>query len=185
MSQALARRYAEAAFSAAIDSKEVAKLLESSRLVSTLCKEMPSVLKILSDERVSRENREKAVVAIADSLGVCASMKGLLQVCVIKSRTKLVPLILKELISKICAAEGLAQVTAKVADVSLKDEFKKRIEESLSKELGINVECKVSEERSLIGGFIVNLGSKTLDASVRGKLLKMKATLAKSFGNAR
>ncbi len=184
MSQALARRYAEAAFSAAIDTREVEKLLESSRVVLSMCNEMPLAIKVLADERISRQLRETTMASIADSLGVCPSMKGLLQMCVAKSRTKLIPLIIKELILKLCAAQGLAQVTAKVADISLKDELKQRIEESLSKQLGINVECKVSEEKSLIGGFVVNLGSKTLDASVRGKLLKMKAALAKSFGNA-
>lgn len=185
MSQALARRYATAAFEAAAELKEVNALLGDARMAVSVEKKLPVILRVLSDERISIHDRINAITAVADELNFCHSMKGLLQVCVSNSRAKIIPMVLREVIAKICLAEGLAEVHASIADASFEAELKEKIESALSKQLGLNVLCKVAEEKDLIGGFILKVGSKTLDASVRGKLQKMKESLAKTSEDAK
>ena len=54
---------------------------------------------------------------------------------------------------------------------------KKDLEAALSKALGGEVSANVSVEPSILGGMVVTVGSKMIDASVANKMARLRSTL--------
>jgi F-type H+-transporting ATPase subunit delta len=54
---------------------------------------------------------------------------------------------------------------------------KQSIVEALSKQIGAKVEAETSVDESLIGGFVVRVGSRQFDASVKAKLDALRLAL--------
>ncbi len=66
-----------------------------------------------------------------------------------------------------------------VAAQSVTDAQKSQIIESLSRRLGREVNLRVTEDAALIGGAILRAGDMVIDASVKGRLEKLAANLAR------
>lgn len=73
--------------------------------------------------------------------------------------------------------ERMAHVKAQVANPSLVSTIKDRIEKILSDTLKKKVVCETRVDPSLIGGAIVKIGDIVVDASVVGRLERMKEDL--------
>lgn len=88
-----------------------------------------------------------------------------------------------------CLADALAQyralldecmrtVSAKVTcAVALSDEQKERLERKLEHKLGRHVQAEYEIDEQLLGGFVVKVDEKTLDASLRQRLREIKEVM--------
>ncbi len=75
------------------------------------------------------------------------------------------------------AREREARQVEIVSARPLRDDEKNAIVESLGKQLGAKVEAETSVDESLIGGFVVRVGSRQFDASVKAKLDALRLAL--------
>ena len=73
-------------------------------------------------------------------------------------------------------AEGRIEINV-VSAYELDDEQSKRIAEAMGKRTGKKVNISVVVDKSLNGGMIVRAGDSVIDASLRGRLMKLRNEL--------
>lgn len=85
--------------------------------------------------------------------------------------------ILEALATYVNAALGVAVAHVRSAKSLGPDEIE-QLAETLSKKVGKKVELDIRTDPSLLGGFVVKIGSEIWDASVAGKINKFRESLA-------
>lgn len=73
-------------------------------------------------------------------------------------------------------AENTADVTV-ISAFALSDEQEDGLAKQLAQKLGLRIKIHTELDAALIGGVIIRTGDLVIDASVRGKLAKLTATL--------
>jgi F-type H+-transporting ATPase subunit delta len=73
-------------------------------------------------------------------------------------------------------AENTADVTVTSA-FALSDDQEDNLAKQLAAKLGARINIRTEVDTALIGGVIIRTGDLVIDASVRGKLAKLSATL--------
>lgn len=166
----LARPYAKAAFSAAVDGGDIAAWSTALQTLAVISKADP-VAELIANPSVSALDKAKTIAEVAgDDCNEGAS--NLLVVLAENDRFSL--------LSEISAQfELLRSEHEKSADVvvtsafELSDAQQKMLTEKLSKKLSCDVSLTVNVDSALIGGVIIKAGDLVIDDSVRGKLSKL------------
>ncbi|MFH0800620.1 MAG: ATP synthase F1 subunit delta [Pseudomonadota bacterium] len=174
---AIAKRYGKAIFDLALESGDAKRLLADVQRIGECANDVPHFIKGLSDERVDLKRRLAAAGDAADALGVGKMAKNLLKLLIERGRLNILELVSEDFAARVERHERLAVARAHVADGGLAAEVKGRIEEILSDVLKLASRCDVSVDASLLGGIEVWLGDMRYDASIRGKLERMKESL--------
>lgn len=166
----LARPYAKAAFSAAVDSGEISAWSTALQTLAVISK-ADSVAELIASPSVSALDKAKTIADIAgDDCNEGAS--NLLVVLAENDRFSL----LSEISSQF---ELLRSEHEKSADVvvtsafELSDAQQKALTEKLTAKLSREVSLTVKVDSALIGGVIIKAGDLVIDGSVRGKLSKL------------
>jgi len=169
-----ARRYAEAVF-------ELAKRDDS---LDTWRDDLRAINEMLGDERVIRvvdnpslpfaERREVIDELLGGRTGKPA--QNLVTVLAERSRLDLVPAIVVEYQRLLNRERGIATAVVTSA-AALNKEETAALEERLRQMTGSDVELEVRIDERLIGGLTVRVGDRLLDASVRGRLERLRDQL--------
>ena len=171
----VARPYAEAAFRAAVEAKDVAgfsaKLKQLGAVAGTR-----DAASLLGNPKVS--TKEKADVLFSVSGGnVPDTLQNLTNSLIDNQRATLLPFISEHFERLQRDHEGVVKAVITSA-FALSDADKASLVEGLSKKYGKRVEAEVAVDASLIGGARVQVGDDVIHASVRDTLDKMAASLA-------
>lgn len=166
----LARPYAKAAFSAAVDGSDIADWSGALKTLA-LISNTDEVGELIVSPSVSALDKAKTMVSIAgDDCNEGAA--NLLDVLAENDRFALLP--------EICAQfETLRADYEKSADVlvtsafELSDSQRNALTEKLTAKLARDVQLNVEVDTGLIGGVIIKAGDLVIDDSVRGKLSKL------------
>lgn len=166
----LARPYAKAAFSAAVESSEVTGWSTALATLDAIT-QTEEVAELIASPSVSALDKAKAITAIAgDQCNEGAT--NLLVVLAENGRFALLPEISAQF-------EQLRSEHEKTADVvvtsafELSDAQQKTLTEKLKVKLDRDVSISVNVDEALIGGVIIKAGDLVIDDSVRGKLSKL------------
>ena len=95
-----------------------------------------------------------------------------------KNREPLLPQIAREFHFAYNAHKNISKATVTTAfpiDNSLKDEFRKNVKQITMKE---SVELEEKIDKEMIGGFVLDVGDKQIDASLKNKLKMLKVKLS-------
>ena len=171
----VARPYAEAAFRAAVEAKDVAgfsaKLKQLGAVAGTR-----DAASLLGNPKVS--TKEKADVLFSVSGGsVPDTLQNLTNSLIDNQRATLLPFISEHFERLQRDHEGVVKAVITSA-FALSDADKASLVEGLAKKYGKRVEAEVVVDASLIGGARVQVGDDVIHASVRDTLDKMAASLA-------
>ncbi len=171
----VARPYAEAAFRAAVEAKDVAgfsaKLKQLGAVAGTR-----DAASLLGNPKVS--TKEKADVLFSVSGGnVPDTLQNLTNSLIENQRATLLPFISEHFERLQRDHDGVVKAVITSA-FALSDADKASLVEGLSKKYGKRVEADVVVDASLIGGARVQVGDDVIHASVRDTLDKMAASLA-------
>ena len=177
----IAKRYSRAVVELAAEAGDIDKLEADVKKLKTAIDGLPQLIRGISDERVAIKKRESAVREICGELGIGATVMNLLLLLVRRGRIQVLPEIIGDVLPRISAYRNYVCVDVTVADLKFSDEIQKRIERELALMLGMNVECAIAENKSLLGGFIINVGSKQFDASAANKFERMKDRLLREM----
>lgn len=175
-----AKRYAKALFDLAIETKNLDVIFNDLQKICVLEKELPIFPKAMQELRISEEKRRATLVSIADILGLSHYVKNFLLFMFEKNRIDLAAISAKRCIGLIEASRHIATPLVQVASKEFAPQLKKQVEDVLEKILKTTVQCSVSANPDLIGGFILQIGNTNYDASIQGKLERMKEDLWKS-----
>lgn len=169
-----ARRYAEAAFDVAQQDGDPEKWTEDLRQVESLL-QRPLVRQYFDDPNVAREEKVETLPRIFG--GVRPHVLNLLRVLTIKHRMHLVPAIASEFERLLREARGVREATVTVARPVTPDE-REDIARRLGSILGKQVEIQTEVDPSIIGGIVIRVGDQLIDASVAGRLDRLRQELA-------
>lgn len=171
-----AERYAQAAFELARDQKalpaletDFAKFLEAWQESSDLRTAAESPL-------IDPEEKARALVAVAAKLGLSDLGAKVIGVAAQNRRAGELPMIIAAFRAKQAQERGARQAEI-ISAAPLSDAQRDSILAALKKSLGAEIEAETSVDERLIGGFVVRVGSRQFDASLRAKLDSLKLAL--------
>jgi F-type H+-transporting ATPase subunit delta len=105
-----------------------------------------------------------------------ASVRNFLSLVAANKRLMALPAIAELYETLKAQAENTADVTVTSA-FALSDDQEDNLAKQLAAKLGARINIRTEVDTALIGGVIIRTGDLVIDASVRGKLAKLSATL--------
>jgi F-type H+-transporting ATPase subunit delta len=169
-----ARRYAEAAFDVAREHRDVSGWLQDLEEAAQALA-VPQVRSFFRDPNVARVDKLAAVDrAFA---GVRAHVRNLLRMLAARDRLHLVPGIIVELTHLDREARGVLEASITVAR-PISDDEGADIARRIGAATGKTVELSTQVDPGILGGVIIQMGDRLIDASVSGRLERLRQQLA-------
>lgn len=125
---------------------------------------------------IDPEEKARALVAVAAKLGVSELGRNLLGVAAQNRRAAELPGVISTFRALLARHRGARQVEL-ISAKPLSGAEQASILEALAKSLGAKVEAETRVDESLIGGFVVRVGSRQFDASIKSKLEALRLEL--------
>ena len=169
------RVYARALFDAAREKESVAAVQEELADFVAAVRDVPELRAVLRTPQI--DPRAKAAALEAITGGAHDILRNFLRLLVEKGRIADVEEIADELDRLVAREHGQLTVELTTAR-ALSDEEARRIVEQIATASGRRIEATRSVDPDLIGGIVLQAGSFRLDASVRGRLNRLRQELA-------
>lgn len=168
------RVYARALYDAAAERGDVAGVAGQLEAVAAAVEELPQLRSVLGNPQVDATS--KAAVLEAAAGEPSDLVRNFLRLLAEKGRAGHVQGIQAELERIVARAEGQLTVTLTTA-YELSEEEAKDIVARIERASGRRVEAERRVDPELIGGIVLQAGSLRADASVRGRLERMRQEL--------
>lgn len=170
------KRYSQAVFRIALDSKELNRWQSDLRKIASLVNDA-ALFALLENPEVSFDDKAKV---LSERLGDINPLAlKLVSLLVTKGKLGMIGDIADEyqrLVDNYRGIEG-AEVAEVTTAIPLDDEDKLKLAQRLTSLVGKPVVLKPKVDPSLIGGLIIRVGDKLIDGSIRSKLLSLKRDL--------
>lgn len=172
----LAKRYATALFELARESEALDRVAEDLATVREALVSSPELQRLIRSPVVPRQELEGALLALAERLGVHHLVRNLLGLLAQRRRLFALPHIITAYGEMLAAHRG--EVTAEVtAAMPLDDKQLARLRKALEKQAGRTVKLVAKVDPDLIGGLVVRIGSRMIDASLKTKLQHLELSM--------
>jgi F-type H+-transporting ATPase subunit delta len=169
ISSGIAERYAAAVFELVKEANGLSKLEANLDDLTAALEGSAELRDLLQSPVYSRDAQGAAITAIAQKMGLEASMTNVLGLMAQKRRLFAVPQLIARLRDKIADEKG--EVTAEVVSATaLSAAQATKLAETLKANVGRDVKINATVDESLIGGLVVKVGSMMIDTSVASKL---------------
>ncbi len=173
--RSVARRYVQAALERAASQGLQEQLEEELKVLQMASGAAPELVLLLKHPTISAERKLSAVGAVlgAEPCGPVAELVGLL---IENSRVDVLSVagdLAEELADEVAGRTRAAVVTP----LALAPEQAQRLQAALAGWLGSPVRLDARVDPDLIGGIVVKLGDRVLDASLRGRLERIGESL--------
>ena len=169
------RVYANALFEAALERDRLATVREQLQQVVEAEAQVPELRELLRNPQLDPRAR---AAAIGDVLGDADELlRNFLLVLADKGRTGQLEEIAREFERLVAQHEGVVHAELTTA-VELSDEETTKLLGQIEQASGRKVEATRRVDPDLIGGIVLQVGSHRLDASVRGRLERLRRRLA-------
>lgn len=163
MSQ-VARRYAEALLDAAPAGYDIEAFLGNAAGLERALAD-PMAKAFLAAPAVPAQAKANALRQLAGKTGVDEYGQRFFGVILAHRRMLLLSEILEDVREQLDRRRGVVAARVTVAS-PVGEAEKKRIEESLERQLGVRVRMDVDVDPAILGGFVARVGSEVFDASV-------------------
>ncbi len=176
----VARRYARALFELAQEESVIAAVTaDMERLGALIADPVSDLVPTLSNPVFTIAERQEALGAVLDKLGLHPLLVSFLRLLMAKNRFAWLPLIVDAYGERADRQAGRVRATVTTA-TPLSAELLADIRASLAKATGRDVIITNVEDPSLLAGLVVELGGTVYDASLRSRLAKLEHTLTNS-----
>ncbi len=169
------RVYARALFDAALEEERLEPVREQLAQLVAAQSEVPELRELLRNPQL--DPRSKAAALKELLAGGEDLLRNFLLVLVDKGRAGQLEEIAREFERLVAEHEGVVHAQLTTA-VELSDEEAGELLQQIERASGRKVEASRSVDPELIGGIVLQVGSHRLDASVRGRLERLRRELA-------
>lgn len=177
--QDIARRYAAAFFELALEQSQVSVVENDMAVLESLLASGGDFTKFTEDATLKRADQARALVAISQHLKLSGLTEKLLGTLALRRRLPAMSAVVAAVQSLIADHKG--EVTAHVTAAQALDQAQiGDIAAHLKKVLGKTVIVKLDIDPAIMGGIVIKVGSKLMDASVRTKLERLHRALKNS-----
>ena len=168
----LAGRYASALFDLARDQRQIESVSSSLETLRSALADSKDLSELVSSPLVGRDDAGEAFAALAPGLGLDPITANFLGVLARNGRKdQLMPVIRA---FRRLAADHRGEETAEVVTAPpLNDDQLARLKQQLRTRAGREVAIDASIDPAILGGIVVKLGSRQIDASIRTKLNRL------------
>lgn len=176
----VAGRYVKSLLGLAVEQGVVEEVHTDMLLFSRVCKENRQFLALLRNPIV-RHEKKRAVLKKIFTAKVHKLTMAILDLVTAKNREPILPEIASEFHNAYNAYKGIGK--AYLATTVAPDKELMKALEALSKTLANKktVEMQTSVNPDLIGGFVLNVGDRQIDASIRSKLRTLKLKFEENY----
>jgi F-type H+-transporting ATPase subunit delta len=172
----LAERYAAALFELADEHRMLDEVASDLRELRTMLAVSGDLLRLIRSPVLSREQQGKAIEAIAERSGLNPLVRNFLSVVAANRRLFAVPAMIEAFLAQLATRRG--EVTAQVTVAqALSEAQRDALNQQLRRSIGSRVSVDVHVDSTLIGGIVVKLGSRMVDASIRSKLQRLQLAM--------
>jgi ATP synthase F1 delta subunit len=171
------RIYADALFQAALEQDRLDRVRQDLGDFVAAVESVPELEALLTNPEIDRAARRAALEEILD--GADELVRNFVLLAAEKGRAGEIAEIAREFDRLVAAREKRLDVELTTA-VELTDEEAKSILAQIEQASGRSVEATRKVDPDLVGGFVLQAGSLRVDASVRGRLERLRHELARS-----
>ncbi len=172
----LAERYAGSLFELALEAGAAQAVEGDLDRFGQLIAESSDLDRLIRSPVFSADEQQRAVAAVADSAGIVGLVGNFLRVVAQNRRLFAVPAMIRAY--RRIAAERRGEVAADVTSAhALTADQKAELEAALKDVTGKDVAITLAVDPSLLGGLVVQIGSRQIDTSLKTKLNSLKLAL--------
>jgi F-type H+-transporting ATPase subunit delta len=169
MQASLAGRYARALFDLAEDAKSLAGVETSMKRVGDALVASPELKALVSSPVVSRADATRAIAAVASSLSLDTLTSNFIGVLAQNRRLGKLADIVRAFAEMTASHRGEASATVTSAH-PLDDAQVAAVKAKLKARLGRDVSVNLTVDPAILGGLVVQVGSRLVDSSIRTRL---------------
>lgn len=175
-SHGVAGRYASALFELARDGGALEQVEGDLEALSRALEGSEDFRRLTKSPVFSKDDKEKAVAALADRMQASALTKNFLGVLARNRRLFALDDVIEAF--RALAADHRGEVRAEATTaVPLDDERIQRLKTEIEAAVGRAVRLDAKVDENLLGGVVVKIGSKMIDSSLRTKLQRLKSAM--------
>ena len=173
---ALAERYATALFDIADERRALDEVAGDLRQLRAMMAASADLMRVVRSPVLSRHDQGRAVAALAERAELSPLVRDFLAVVARNRRLFAVPAMIEAFLAML--AERRGEVTAEIiAAQPLSETQLETLSEHLRRTVGRRVFVDARVDPRLIGGMIVKVGSRMVDASLDSKLRRLQLAL--------
>lgn len=172
----LAERYAAALFSLADDRRILDPVAGDLRQLRAMLQASGDLLRLIRSPVLSRGAQAKAIAALAEHAGLSPLTRDFLGVVTRNRRLFAVPAIIEAFLQKLAMRRGEVDAQVMVAQ-PLNEAQLATLNEQLRRSIGSRVSVDLRVDPALIGGMVVKVGSRMVDASIKSKLQRLQLVM--------
>lgn len=177
MSLKVARRYARALFLVARDRGVLSEVSGELNQVAALLDSDEKLRRIFYHQLIPPEEKKKLVAELLPDLKT--ETRNFLNLVLDKRRERLLPQMARQLQDMVNQAEGILEAEV-ITSFPLPAGIAQSLEERLSRLTGRRVRLKNRLSPDIIGGLVVQVGDRVLDASIKKRLDLLKERLRRT-----
>lgn len=171
-------RYARALISLAEEAQQVEVVAKDLENLQGACRQLPKLLTLLADVIVPRSERSQVLGELLAQVSASELVRRFCRFLLDKERFASFDGIVKAYARLCDERAGLLRAKVRSA-VTLSSELAGRIEKLLVDKTGHKVAVEYEEDPNLIGGILLQIGSRIYDGSVRGELRRAQELMLK------
>jgi len=169
--------YARALADAVVGSKlDPARMLLELHAVEALLAESDPLRRVLENPSIPGDRKRAVLDAMNQRMGMTRQARNFIAVLTDHRRLPLFSDIVKQVQQELNDRLGFADAEVSSAR-PLSDPEKRLLEAEITKLTGKSVRARYEEDKSLLGGAVVKVGSTIYDGSVKGQLEKIREQL--------
>ena len=172
----VASRYADSLFDLAQDSGTVDEVGTALNRFGALVDGSPDLQRLIRSPVISGEDQERAISTILDRAGITGLAGNFIRLVAVKRRLFALPDMIRAYAKRVADARGIVRAEVRLAEQP-SPRVMDEIRSSLRDMAGGEVDLDVRIDPALIGGLVVQVGSRMVDASLRTKLNSIRTQL--------
>ena len=172
----VASRYASALFEVAREAGSIDAVMGDLDRFDQMIQGSPDLARLIRNPVFTAEEQERAIGAVLTRAGVSGLTGNFIRLVALKRRLFALPDMIRSFRRLVSDAKGIVQAQVVLAERP-SDAVMSDITAALREVAKAEVALDVKIDPSLIGGMIVKIGSRMVDASVRTKLNSIRLSL--------
>jgi len=156
-----------------------ARALQDLHNFEALLKDSDQLRRVLENPSIPGDRKRAVIDAITGRLGTTRQVRNFVAVITDHRRLPLFSEILKQLEHELDDRQGFAEAQISSAR-QLSDSERQMLEAEIARLTGKRVRARYGQDRTLLGGAVVQVGSTIYDGSVKGQLDRIKDQLVES-----
>jgi F-type H+-transporting ATPase subunit delta len=176
LSGAVAQRYAAALADVALERKNAEKVQRDLNSFAEIYFSSSDLRTTLESPAINREIKNNVIEAIAEKMGLDSAVRNFVFLVVDHRRAEMLPEIQAAFRSELNLRLGIEEAEVTSAR-ELTAAEKKELTSVLEQRTGKKIEARFEQNKTLLGGAVVKLGSTIYDGSVREQLNRLREQL--------